>query len=248
MSEIRIKKNIHKGKRCFIVATGQGINSLDLSLLKDEITIGINLILRKEDFIPDYLCVSDTTVLERHYDEIYDDKMANGHFVVVNGCNTYGSPQHHSMKGICTEGSGSTCSGRFEIPERYKVHTVMHEEKSGVCQKFFERLGQKSMGKLIMTRLDEYYIDSELRTISVYGCSSLDALAIPVAAYLGCTEIYLIGSDGGRGHFYDDNSGKRHMELGFVKNILSDLGISLFNADPTNALKGVQWCSFNSLF
>ena len=34
-----IQRDKHKGKRCFIVATGSSLNKLDLSLLQDEITI-----------------------------------------------------------------------------------------------------------------------------------------------------------------------------------------------------------------
>lgn len=34
-------KNIHKGKRCFILATGPSINKLNLSVLKDEICFGV---------------------------------------------------------------------------------------------------------------------------------------------------------------------------------------------------------------
>lgn len=35
-------KNMHKGQRCFIIATGPSLNDLDLSLLKGEITFGVN--------------------------------------------------------------------------------------------------------------------------------------------------------------------------------------------------------------
>ena len=34
-----------KKERCFIIGTGTSLNELDLSLLKDEVTISINLIL-----------------------------------------------------------------------------------------------------------------------------------------------------------------------------------------------------------
>ena len=47
-----VEKNYYKDKkeRCFILGTGTSLNELDLSLLKDEITISINLILHKEEF------------------------------------------------------------------------------------------------------------------------------------------------------------------------------------------------------
>ena len=60
-----IEKNIYKS-RCFIVGTGESLNKIDLSLLENEITIGINLILKHPTFVPNYLCVADTTVMEQN--------------------------------------------------------------------------------------------------------------------------------------------------------------------------------------
>lgn len=44
-------KNIHKDKRCFILATGPSLNKLDLSKIKDEYTIGVNGIYKLADEI-----------------------------------------------------------------------------------------------------------------------------------------------------------------------------------------------------
>ena len=52
-----IKKNLFKNKRCFIVGTGPTVDDIALSLLKNEVTIGINLILLKENF-PLIICSS----------------------------------------------------------------------------------------------------------------------------------------------------------------------------------------------
>jgi hypothetical protein len=87
--------------RCFIVGTGESLNDIDLSLLKDETTISINLILKHPTFVPDYLCVADTTVMENNYDTIFNDKMSDGTYVIGNGCLMTG-------KGSCTDGNGST--------------------------------------------------------------------------------------------------------------------------------------------
>jgi hypothetical protein len=247
MPIVRLEKNKHMGKRCFIVATGPGVNKVDLSLLDNEITIGMNVILRKEGFIPDYLCIADTNQLEWHYDEVYNDKMKNGHYVIMNGCNMRGTDKHIELGGMCIEGKGSTCSSRFDIPDQYKVHTVRHEEKSGAYQMFFNRIGG-SRDNIEMTRLDEYYIDPDLHTISGYGCSTMDALAIPLAVYLGFNEIYMLGTDGGRSHFYDNRSGKRHIEFGHVLERLEPMGINLYNTDPANAFPEVEYREYNSLF
>lgn len=43
-------KNIHKGKRCFILGNGPSIDKLDFSLLSKEIVFTVNQIMRKPDF------------------------------------------------------------------------------------------------------------------------------------------------------------------------------------------------------
>lgn len=54
-------KDLHKGKRCFILATGPSLNELDLSKLKDEYTIGVNGIYKiaKEIDLDYYIYVSN---------------------------------------------------------------------------------------------------------------------------------------------------------------------------------------------
>lgn len=43
-------KNIHNGKRCFILGNGPSIDKLDFSLLSEEIVFTVNQIMRKPDF------------------------------------------------------------------------------------------------------------------------------------------------------------------------------------------------------
>lgn len=55
-------KNIHLGKRAFIIGNGPSLNQMDLSLLKHEITFGSNaffLAKRKLGFLPTYYNVED---------------------------------------------------------------------------------------------------------------------------------------------------------------------------------------------
>jgi hypothetical protein len=42
-------RNIHKGKRCFILATGPSVSEVDISILRDEFTFGCNFILKHKD-------------------------------------------------------------------------------------------------------------------------------------------------------------------------------------------------------
>ena len=237
-------KNKHKGQRCFIVATGSSINKLDLSFLKDEITIGINLILRKEDFTPKYLCVADTTVTERHYDDIFNERMSNGTYVICNGCNI--ANKHHPQRhGNCHNNPGSTCRN-INIDDKYKnIHFVKHDEISGIHE---NHNNWPENTKLMKT--DQYYIDEELKTITGYGGSTIDNLAIPLAVHLGCTEIYLIGADAGWDHFYDNISGKGKREwinYEHVLPILDKLKVKLYNSDPTNAFGELKFVNLKEI-
>lgn len=66
-------KDRHKGQRVFIIGNGPSLNKTDLSLLKDEVTIGCNglfLIYDKMGFLPTYYTVEDTLVAEDRADVI----------------------------------------------------------------------------------------------------------------------------------------------------------------------------------
>jgi hypothetical protein len=74
-NERRIKslKDSHKGERCFIIGNGPSLNDCDLTLLKDEITFGVNGIYLNEEkmgWAPTYYTVEDIFVAEDRCDEI----------------------------------------------------------------------------------------------------------------------------------------------------------------------------------
>ncbi|MFT4155387.1 6-hydroxymethylpterin diphosphokinase MptE-like protein [Parafilimonas sp.] len=74
--KIRSFHNIHKGRRCFIVANGPSLKQTDLSLLKDEITIGMNRIYlssAQNGFIPTYIVVHDIPVQLMQFTKDFDD-------------------------------------------------------------------------------------------------------------------------------------------------------------------------------
>ena len=62
---IRSFKDKHKGERCFICATGPSLNKMDLTLLDDEITFGVNSFY-KTGRSTTYYGVSDMHVWFRH--------------------------------------------------------------------------------------------------------------------------------------------------------------------------------------
>ena len=69
-------KNIHKGKRCFIVANGPSLKKTDLTLLKNEITIGMNriyLLEKVNGFKPTYLVSSDMPTQLKQFTKEYNE-------------------------------------------------------------------------------------------------------------------------------------------------------------------------------
>lgn len=71
----RIKelKDIYKGKRCFIVATGPSVRMKDLESIRNEVTISMNSIvniLDKTSYRPTYYMIQDYTVFIKNYENI----------------------------------------------------------------------------------------------------------------------------------------------------------------------------------
>lgn len=56
---IEIPRDAYKGRRCFVVASGPSIKSMDLSVLKDEIVICVNESYKVLDRHPDFICIGD---------------------------------------------------------------------------------------------------------------------------------------------------------------------------------------------
>jgi len=66
-------KDTFKGKRCFIIGNGPSLNKIDLHLLKDEYTFGVNSIFLKtktEKFTPTFYMVEDRHVMHDNVKEI----------------------------------------------------------------------------------------------------------------------------------------------------------------------------------
>lgn len=66
-------KNRHEGERCVIIGNGPSLNDIDLSLLADEVTFGVNGIFYAADamgFDPTYYVVEDTMVMADNLERI----------------------------------------------------------------------------------------------------------------------------------------------------------------------------------
>lgn len=71
--KIQTFHNVHKEKRCFIIANGPSLKVIDFSLLENEITIGMNriyLMKKQNGFMPTYLVCIDkkSQLLQFHKD------------------------------------------------------------------------------------------------------------------------------------------------------------------------------------
>lgn len=67
-------KNIHTGDRCFVIATGPSLKEQDLTLLKDEITIGVSGLYAHKDikvFNPKYYV---STPIFRYHGDLYSEE------------------------------------------------------------------------------------------------------------------------------------------------------------------------------
>ena len=225
-----VERNRYKNKRCFIIGTSSSISNVDMSLLKDEVTLSLNLILKHPTFVPNYLCIADTTVMENNYDDIFNDKMSKGTYVICNGCNIL---DKRGSYGNCTKNSGSTCRG-IDIEDKYNnIYYIKHDEKLGINDNEPRTINE-----------EKYYIDDDFKTITSYGGSTIDNLVIPLAVYLGFKEIYLLGCDGGWNHFYDEvqKSGKRDwINYKHVIKLLDNYGVKLLNCDHTNYFKELEY-------
>ena len=66
-------KDAYAGKRAFLIGNGPSLNKLDLTKLKNEITIGVNSIYLNEEkmgFLPNHYVIEDRFVAEDRADEV----------------------------------------------------------------------------------------------------------------------------------------------------------------------------------
>lgn len=65
-------RDIHRGERCFLIANGPSLTKLDLTLIKDEISIGMNRIylLFDENFYTTYFATVNELVIEQFANDI----------------------------------------------------------------------------------------------------------------------------------------------------------------------------------
>jgi uncharacterized Rossmann fold enzyme len=81
-------KDIHKGKRCFIIGNGPSLKMEDLDKLKNEYTFAANkiyLAFEETDWRPTYYCIQDLKLFLRDFESIIQKVEAKVKFIAGNG-------------------------------------------------------------------------------------------------------------------------------------------------------------------
>lgn len=156
-------RNIHKGKRIFVIATGPSLREEDVLKLKDEITISVNGSVALAETIgwrPTYYCISDIEVYWRERDRIINAGLKDVFMYLW------------IMK-------------RYESEFTFTPH-------------YFD--GYQRLKDVISILRGKEYEDMEFSN-DIYlkgaylGGRSIMAVAVQLAAYMGASEIYLLGQD-----------------------------------------------------
>lgn len=161
----RIKKfrNIHYGKRCFILGNGPSLSEHDLDILNknNEISFATNRIyniFKKTNWRPTYYCCEDPLIIEEKQDEINDIK----------------------------------CDNKF-IPINLKWYNGI---KLKNCKFFFLNYDRDNE--------EEFSFSTDIsKQINCRG--TVTFTCIQIAAYMGFSEIYLLGVDHNYQKIIDEN-------------------------------------------
>ncbi len=180
-------RNLHRGKRAFIVANGPSLARQDLSLLKEEITFTMSGIWKNElvgkRWRPTYYALADSIFFTP----------AKGFTSVKE---FFGNVRRKLKTTTCfVPVAGRPAIQKYGLLNGMKVQYV----------KFFGSLGEKGNVK-----------DIDL-TRPIPGVQTVAQMAIELALYMGCSPIYLLGFDhdwlakrGPDRHFYQGKTLKNH--------------------------------------
>lgn len=222
--------NIHKGKRIFVIATGPSLREEDVLKLKDEITMSVN----------GAVTLVDTIGWRPTYYFIsdgrgwlkYKDKINNaGYKDVFVSINT--------MKEYEDEFSF--------VPHYYETYlNIKH---------IFDILLGKAYDKMKMEFSDDIYLKGVFG-----GGNSVVTGAVQFAAYMGASEIYLLGQDcdySGPKHYFHNGTNKLVNSEGFASTMFAFYrvarqyceahNIKLYNATRGGRLEELERVDFDEV-
>lgn len=207
-------KNIFEGKQCFVLGNGRSITEETLNAVKNEITIGVNGIAFAKslwNFEPSFLCLTDYQAI------INETRKAINNLICPIFVSEFVLYQAKYIYGI-------------EIEE--EVIAFLNER----C--YMVRWLKSTMKFSEIFSDDELSFDLEKGTVM---CGTvIQDLAIPIASWFGCKNIYLLGCDcNENGRFYDEKGVKSHLadripiQYNFFQEKLKKENKNLYNLSPS---------------
>lgn len=166
---IRRFKDIHKGQRCFIVATGPSLTLDDLAVIKDEYSFSVNSIVNlydKTDYRPTYYMVQDGNVERRLRQKLE---------VCSHKASFMGVGDLDGFKAVITKRQARPYRKKFEF---YNLNVAYH--MFDMCYADVSQM--------------EIKFSSDCASGIYDGCT-VTYSAIQMACYMGFEEIYLLGCD-----------------------------------------------------
>ncbi len=229
VQDIAELKNIHYGKRCFIIATGPSLTIDDLEKLKNEHTISMNSIVNmfeQTEFRPTYYVIQDEIVEKRLRDTILASDLKE---VLI--------------------GVGNAPGFKINISKRV-AHKFYQNRKTfnlNLAYHFFDMYYHQDRAK---TGFSE---DCSFEVMDGY---TVTYSAIELAVYMGFKEIYLLGCDTNHAGHIDKKSNSSNSYDPLLMNIKAyviakkyadEHGIKIFNATRGGMLEVYQRINLDDL-
>ncbi len=205
-------KDKYKGERCFIVATGTSITKRILESIKDEISVGVGGILHAKElwgFEPTFICSSDFL----NFIQFYDKYVSTSSLII-------------STDFIFWQG-------------KLRCNSEIYSKK---LLKLFSRVTFVPWKNPPIAPVDVKTVDDisfDLCEGIVLTGTVVQDLALPLAYWLGCDNVYLLGCDcDSRGHFYSSSPNFLRKEVIDYYQVYAEKfaldGRELINLSPSN--------------
>lgn len=252
---LRDLKDIHSGKRCFILATGPSINQQDLSLLENEISIAVSFFGYHKD-------IKRIRPLYHIAAPMHPPLNENSVLKYLKMFQTYSWDCNYILGTSSYEYSFDRVIKKYPELAPHRYFFINYEHNSGCLSE-----QNKNFPKVW---------DPFGRPFGIL-CSAF--MAIFMASYMGFKDIYLLGCDYNyerdlegktNQHFYPDDQaleGRENLSVGvnarekfyhssyllfhsyrMIREHLNALGQNIYNASPDSSLDMFPFVKFESLF
>ena len=247
VEELEKLKEINSKKRCFIIGNGPSLKEIDLSLLKNEVTIGSNYLMNglaeaKSNFFPTILCSGDGTCTE---------KIINKDNIHLINTNTI----------LITH--PSSCIFRKVDADNTPYYSNLKQNE--IDYFFIKHFDEFSLSKQFISSYD-FMINRNSYCIIYRNVVSM--IGMLIAEKLGFKEIYLLGCDMNNftNHFYNYKSHTRfnldplstfdysvegyesvYKAFGLRKTEFDEKNINVYNCSKNSSLTMFEKVDFNNV-